>query len=496
MTNMFKKTLVAAALAGLSVNAMAAVNLVDESTRVAVSTERLSNTTTNFNLPRENFVVELGAEYAVGDIITITFDTDAIAANQFRSTITTSDTLDADGLPDPNVGGSTLALGLLSTTANSVTYRVTEVNGALSTVGQKFTIANGANFAVNAAKVLSNGGLTASYAAQTSNGVAIDQGQKSSVKLVHVASEFVGAIGTAMNSTIDVNNNRRNFVAAAPLSNIESRLVVRQGLRDELNIGTAADPVWIDFILPVTASTVTHTVTGDFSWVVDTDANVPGVQARADVVAITGCAGVTDGTDVTFTAGSMTFDCPSTAAGVTQDVTITFNVKQGAAAVGGVDVAPGTLPTGSYTFTGDFTYNVGGPTRTTTVGPVAAGQWTLNGSQVYIPYMLYGPTAEQTIQLTNKGTQSGDITATAVVNGQTLDLGKVGVSNARTVTSLNSAIRNAMVAKGVNLSGPGNFAVGLTLVTNVPADDVTVYSAYQRGNGDRLVVVNDSNGRP
>ncbi|MBV2127782.1 hypothetical protein [Arsukibacterium indicum] len=480
MKTTFKKTLLAVAVAGFSVNAVAAVNIVDDSTAVAFSTERLSNTATTVTIPRENLEVTLGAEYAVGDIITFTFSNDAIAASQFKSTITTSDTLNADGTPAANVAGSPVTLGLLSSTATSVTYRVTEVSTATTTVGQKFTIAAGATFAANAAKLQSGSGLTVTYAAQTSSGVTIDAGTKSSFKLVYTASEFSTAV-TTLDAIIDVNDSRLSFTGAT--------------FQDALGVTVSQNPTFdpdgtgpmapVAFLAPVTYVSSKYVVNGDFSWVTDTSSTTAGVQAPASAVAITGCTGATDGaTGVTFTATSMTFTCtdaPATA------VTATFDVRQGGAK------APAALNASTYTVTNTINYNTG-TAQTLEIGPKSAGAWTLNGSQVRVPYMVVGGGRFGIIaNVTNHGSKSGNITLDVFAEDGTTIASNyaAGTSAPGSVTSVAGALNAALSAAGVSTTSPVKFSFQIT--TNVPENDVIVYAAYtDNTTSERAIVNNDS----
>nr|WP_245785636.1 hypothetical protein [Alkalimonas amylolytica] len=357
--------------------------------------------------------------------------------------------------------------------STSATYRVTAIDtsNGNSSIGSVGTIP-----ALEFAKSNLAAGATVHFSAKTNTGLDLDTGgtnDERKVDLVKVVSQFT-TTAPSFARVIDVEQQRRRFTDAdAPNGDYTV-----DGQFNIVSLVTGGNV----YARPITG--VKHTLAGDFSWVRDTDANTAGIQPAAGVFVVdpATCPGLAN---LTVTVNAVSFECTAVAA----NTTLTIDPEANRTATHNP-----VLPTQTFSATSEVTYS--GPVATGKVfDAVGAGSWTLNGSSVYIPYMLYGPTAEQTIQLTNKGNQNGDIFATAVVGGNTLDLGKVGTSNARTVTSLNAAIRNAMVAKGVNLAGPGNFAVGLTLVTNVPEQDVTVYSAYQRGNGDRLVVVNDSNGK-
>lgn len=476
MKTTFKKTLLAAAVAGFSLNAAAAVNIVDDSTAIAFSTERLSNTATTVNIPRENLEVTLGAEYAVGDIIKFTFSADAIAATQFKTTVTSSDTLNADGTPAANVAGATVTLGLLSSDATSVTYRVTEVSAALTTVGQKFTIAAGANFAATASKLLN--GLSVSYAAQTANGVTIDAGTKSSFKLVYTASEFSTAV-TKLDAVVDVNDSRLSFTGATFTDDL-GVTVAQNATYDPDGTGPLAA---VNFLNPVTYVSSKYVVNGDFSWVVDSNTTTAGIQANAAAASIAGCTGATDAaTGVTFTVDSMTFTCTDTPA---TPVTVTFDVRQGLGAK-----APAAIPASSYTVTNTINYTAG-TAQTLVVGPKDAGAWTLNGSQVRVPYMVVGGSRFGIIaNVTNHGNKDGSITLDIFAEDGSVIASNypAGTSKAGSVTSVAPAL---LAALGGSPATVTKFSFQVT--TNVPENDVLVYAAYtDNTTSERAIVNNDS----
>lgn len=478
MKTTFKKTLLAAAVAGFSLNAVAAVDVVTNSTAVTYSTERLANTATTVTIPRENFVVTLGAEYAVGDIIKFTFSNDAIAASQFRSTITSSDTLLGTGLPDANVAGATITLGLLSSDATSVTYRVTEVSTAATTVGQKFTIAANATFAATASKVLS--GLTVTYAAETSNGVTIDAGTKSSFQLVHTGSEFSVTAPTKLNATIDVEESRLLFSNVGGHSTTVDRLDVTTTQAAGIDTdGTGPLPV-TNFTNPVTFTSVKHTITGDFSWVEDADANTAGIQPDTSTLTLTGCAGAADADDATWTATSVSFTCTTAAA-----INVDFDITQGGAK------APVTVPTTSYSLESLVTYNVG-TAKTATFGPIDAGSWTLNGSQVRVPYMVVNNSRFGIIaNVANHGSKDGAITLDVFAEDGTKLASNyaAGTSKAGSVTSVAAALKAALVAAGKDLDNTTKFSFQVT--TNVPQNDVQVYAAYTDATTSERAIVNN-----
>jgi len=484
MKTIFKKTLVAVALAGLSANAFAAVNLVDGSTQVAYSTQALEAIATTFTVPGQNFVVELGAEYAVGDIVTFTFSNDALASSQLASTITTSSALAANGSPAANgAGKAAVTLGLLSTTATSATYRVTEVSTAATTVGQKFILAklgtvapatDPTTLALNAAKVKAGNGFKISFAAQTSNGIVIDSSaSKSSIQLVLTGDQFAVAAKPVLDAIIDVNADRKKFEGGVTVDALTLTTTNKTGV--DLNADGTADVLWVPVTGSVAYNKVSYVVKGDFSWIKDTDTDTPAIDF--DPATLTVPVACTIGT---VKVDSIAVSCTTAAAHV-----LTFDTAQGP------ETDP-VIPVTSFTYDATVTHTTDKTIAYAT--GLTAGSWTLNGSSVFVPYMVYGTLNDvsygQVINVANNSSKVGDIKVDAWNEDGTVLLSnvKVGEAKANTVTSIAGAVRSAL-----NGAGLVNGKVSMKITTNVPGKAVTVYSAYVDGvTRERAIVNNDS----
>lgn len=124
----------------------------------------------------------------------------------------------------------------------------------------------------------------------------------------------------------------------------------------------------------------------------------------------------------------------------------------------------------------------------------SAGAWSVDGSVVKVPYLvLQDGRFNNVVTVTNTGSGSGEITIDIVDEaGVSIASGvSAGMSTPGSQVNLAAAIRNAVAAKK-NLANVTKFAV--TITTNVPADDIAVYSAYTDVNngGERAIVNNDS----
>lgn len=474
MTNMFKKSLLATALLSAGVVNAAVLNPTDPTTpatagQVApllVSSQYLdgnatvapSHSATVLNANAVTLVLQ--AEYTNNDTFTLTFSAPLAAA--MPTAITTQ-------------GGSTneVTFGLISggTAGDSTaTYRVTSLLNAVTTVGEYLQFNAGQ---IKFAKAAAKSGVTVSFAAQTNNGLPLDTsgGARRSATLVKVVDQFVKKVDPTFNRVIDVGAQRKSFVDLSGDKTVTGTISITED----------ADLVAAN---KRAVSSIKHTINGNFSWVRDTDANTPGIQYVANTFVVTGCVYTPTGSPA-LTATSLTFTCENFG---DVDVTIDPELQKTGAPTGWVAPA---IPHHTLTATSEATFT--GPAGSEKLFDNATvGVWSLNGSSVHIPYMPYGDNITQVINLNNAGTQTGDISVEAIDRTGT-KYGPIVIGSAQTgrQVALAESIKNALIGAGM----PANERASITLVTNVPAADVTVYSAYNVNGTGARIVVNDSNGK-
>ncbi len=440
MKTMFKKTLVAAALAGFGFAAQAAdvtTNVVNISKQGAVTGD----------LTAGNIVVALEAAYAVGDTVTFTFSGGLKTA---PLTITSS-------------GLNAVTLGRTGQTATTVTYRVTEITGAGAAHGS-FTFSGASAFVFKAADVVALGKVNATFGATLGNTTSpldapveynADEDLTSGA-VFNVRDQFAAAITAAnrFNGVLDVAEDREEFTDGGTTD------VLTIGLTNRADLGA------------VVKGATTFKVNGDFSWAADASVANPV------------CAGGAVAGTPAITATSYTFTCNAASTGATLEL----------------DIAQGddTVPVSPTSFTLDVSHAYGAATASLSQGPLNAGAWTVNGASVTIPYMAYGTigtkTFSQIINLTNNGAQTGkvyaDVWATDAAGKSSPVLSNVvvGTTNPKATLKLAGVLKTAMEAKGFK-----DGTVAIRLLADVKADSVSVYSAYvDNATTERAIVNNDS----
>ncbi|BDX07683.1 hypothetical protein [Planctobacterium marinum] len=444
---LLKKTLLATAVAVTCSTALAGTVSV---TKQVHSSEGLTGVTANQTSNAISYT--LAAAYQEGDRITFTFPDGALVANGFPAQVNVPAVNSAT--PANAIAG--LALGLLNSDTNSVTYRVTSItqptDGVNTTYTDRTTI--GAVLPLGTidytADAVRNGSVTVTVSSVTAAGDTLDASGTRTATVAEAKTQFGTASVTApFDAVVDVSQMRQAFVG---------------GVADSMS--------WAITDVDTTGWLNVATVNA-------TSGTVVNLYGEAGKMGNVTAAQWSSAGSRTFTADSARLSVAY--GGMTTNDTITFTPLTGTSAA----------VIEAQAFTADFTYNytsAGSQAGSATVGSgLSAGSWTLNGATVNIPYMPYGPTASQVVYVTNSGTQAGDISVTAFDNnGNTFDLGVIGTANAQTVTKLAPAINTALEAAGFAGS-----QASITVTVNAPEDDITVHASFNIGGNDRAFVITD-----
>jgi len=424
------------------------------------------------NLGNTGFTVKLNAEYALNDKITISFPCACLVDTSLPSTI--QSTL--------GTGGQRLTFALLSSSSSAATYRVTDRVNSDST--RNLTLSFPDSITINMAAA--SGGVSVAFSAATSAGDAFDTSltfnptdttYAASATLVTVLDQFDGDVVTPLDGVIDVNP----AAGTTPLTRF-----TLGGTSDSVTIGTynvtPSDVVatYPAFAQTANVSAVTYTVSGDFSW---------ATEARKSSVFVPSCASGT-ASGLTLTTGSISWSCKgvnnvgnSSTASANSTLSIRVNQQTGLTA----------LPTTTFTASSSVAYfspngqsGENGTTTSKTVLPAGteAGAWTINGAQIFVPYMPYGSTIDQVIYVANKSGVAGDIAVQYIGTDTTsvVNLGKVGTINGRSTLNISPLIKAALPAAA---QASGRLAFIITI--NAPVNDVDILASYRIGD-DRAFV--------
>jgi hypothetical protein len=224
---------------------------------------------------------------------------------------------------------------------------------------------------------------------------------------------------------------------------------------------TLADDTTLDSAALITG--ITFTLNGDFSYLVDEDADVAGIQndAWSLDLDIAGAAADAIYEATTVTASAITWVVTETAGAAALD-----QVDNIAIDFDNADNGDGDQPMtdGTYTYDVTLAYNdlgtdgigtdaAAGSVAVTAAG--AAGAFTLNGSTTTVSNYPLSSAVTQFVWVTNTGSQNGDIFATAIggTGAQTMSSCDLGVSSGageiiRITDELNTCLTDAGMTAG------------------------------------------------
>jgi hypothetical protein len=458
MKQLFKTTLLAAAVTATCSTAVAGTVAVDKQVHSLEGLAGVTGTQTSGNI-----TYTLGATYQEGDKLTLTFPENTLDKTNPIGGFPSVITIPAVDGTDATNSLAGLTWGLLNhsvgkvldngTVVDTVTYRVTNLalpkhtttnanidNG--STLGAVLGAgANTLSISYAPSALLTNDKIEVTVSSETAGGDELDSGGTRTATIAEAKTQFGSAtVNSKFEGVINVSASRKSFVS---------------GGADSFGY-TVDNPMvtgWLNLATNLTLKANLYGEAGKMS----------GVKA----------ANFTTGGTATFTEDqaklAITYASTNNVVDVTE--TVTFTPPTGTDAI---VLEP-------QDFNADLKYDytsAGGTNGTKTVATgLDVGEWDLNGASVNIPYMPYSPTASQIIYVTNSGDQAGDISVVAFDDkGQTYTLNNIATANANTVTKLTTKVGQALENAGFTAG-----KLSLTITVNAPADDITVYASYNAG---------------
>jgi hypothetical protein len=436
MRSLFKASLVAAAVVAAGTASAGTLTLSDASTPaglISLSKEGALAGVPGATINSADVIHTVEVGYSVNDEITFTMTAGASAS--WPATINY----------EAGIGSGSMVSTLFTTSEDgeTATYRVNQVSAEITagetTIGATATI-TGITLTTAA---IASGDIMLNVSSKATNGQNFDPA--TGVKLAESEEQFGDVkVSTPLNQEITVISGRKEFTDGD----------------DDTLVWEASDNTDLNSPAIITGTTVV--LSGDFSGFIseDFESEKGGELVYVDAakqLTITYSSGVTTDTIKIIPDGEAVLVAQN-------DFSITAARKYGASA------------TASAT---DLTADL---------GSANAGEWTLDGAQVNIPYMPYGNNISQILYVTNEGSLPGEISGTAFdENGMDYDLGSLGTVGAGSVKKVTTDVKNKLEGYGFT-SGK----VSITLTVNAPDDKITVYAAYNVGGSDRGTVNTDS----
>lgn len=242
---------------------------------------------------------------------------------------------------------------------------------------------------------------------------------------------------TKLNGEVSTGNGRAQFTASPN--------------QDVLTIANV-DNAGVDAL---TIAKAVHTITGDFSWLMDYDATANGGDADGVLEAGELAVGVTD---TGCTAGVATLNSTMTTLTMTDTGVIAASCAIELNNVG--NAAGGSAISAPQSFSVTSTYTDAGGNAITATN--SAGAFTLDGSSTDIAFLPFGSDYAQSITVTNDGSVVGAITVTLTAGGMDYTKTLTATSAAKSVTNISAEVAAFAAESGVT----GDAAINVT--TNAP----------------------------
>jgi hypothetical protein len=475
MTNLFKKSALAVAIFAVAGAAQAEVTLTGTPSAVSKQYKALTVASNQVDI---KFVTADKSAFAAGNKIVVTF-----AGGQLASAAATITATVAGAQNATPAAITAVTLTRESVSENSATYVIGALTPALgdlaaATIAATATITLPASsFSFTSSSVLASNAVTVDVAIASSANVVVtraaaDTGKTKTMFAVvnQFETKFDGetaeAAGKVIDKTINLSANRRAFTGTTNAD--------KYTFSTEFNTANVSPKDTngdaLTFALSATRGKVNYQLTGDFSWIQDTDASASGIQPASGTVAVTSTGGAISG--LTVAADKITF----TADAATTEVQMAFDVRQGGT------TSPVALNDTKFALTSEQVYTNGADEGSMIVASnKAAGDFDNNGSSASVYYMPFGANVTQILYATETaGVADANIRVSARDEKGVLLLDGVvlGKTAARGITELSTPLAQALAAKGFT-SGK----VRLTVEADAPG--IQVFSAYNVA-GDRL----------
>ena len=152
------------------------------------------------------------------------------------------------------------------------------------------------------------------------------------------------------------------------------------------------------------------------------------------------------------------------------------------------NVAAAVIPVQAFSGKSVFTYNnSAGTAKTKTVTHASLGAFTLNGAAVTAYAVPMGSTVSRFLWVSNKGSTAASLNATVIAEGVSYGPYSIGSAAGLKATSVGGLIDTALTGAGVTL--PNNSRATITIDSPVKQADITVSASYKHiGDADRLLL--------
>lgn len=446
---MFKKSLMALAMAGAAFNASAVLTLDPNgstaTTEVLIISAEGSKNTTSVAISDVDVVLGTITGFTTASSIEITITGGTLTPSTSLTAV--HDTATTNLVSSSAVTYPTLTKAVLTFTGSGAAE--TAIRAAVAT--DVITLGG-----LSIAPTSTDAGSKIGYTVKVLSNVGGSVIDSVTGTVAVYSNQFAAIASPKADGTIDVGNQRLSYEAKA-VSDV---------------IGVSLTSAQVDLMAADgTAGTIKTVLTGSFAYL---DGDASGTVDAGSVTTTSGSPTVSaDFTTVTETAaaiGTGLFD-----GGIldTEVEAITLTV----------DGKTNVLGTQTFSISTEFDYVDQGTKTNTFSSVLAGGSWSLNGSSSFIPYLPFDSSFSQSVTVTNTGVVPGAITIDWTSAGVEATTELTAVAAANSITDITAELKALAAANGIT----GDAA--LSVVVNSPNTDVRVSALYYSlADADRGVV--------
>jgi hypothetical protein len=450
---MFKKTLIALSVVGMSSTAVSLTihpSKDPSSNPIVVQTPSITNVASLDLYAATAYFVHLDANYNSGNTIQVSYTGAAIDEDYIFPTAAISLTADTDTTASTCAASQIASFAGWNATTLTATYQFTGITAATDGCVMAIPVINvdGASLSTTDTFSVSAKGATAFGTLET----------LAASKLIDVAvNNIAQTVATPINGIIDVENARTQLTDSMIANTADATDTVTVTMTEGTQASGAADLLGSKGV-----------ITGNFAWTKKTAAD--GTVSRVGVTVSNSTALVITDTSVAYTA--------SAAGTLAHAIVLTPQTADDKT----------ILATTAYSLATTYTYDNGiDATVLSDTLTAALGAWTINGASIVAYGIPNSAAVTPFLWIQNKGVSVGEISVDVICDGTAIPTISAGTAAAKSNTSIASIVQAGVDAAGTCAAGSRYDA---SITVNGPAADMTATSGYRvtaaDGSNDRL----------
>lgn len=460
---MFKKSLMALALASLSTASLAGTVSLRDAAFASVTAPDISVEGWAAAADKK---IAAGNGWAAATIVSINADTSYVANDVVIVTVTNG-VFDTTVTPTVTTAATTAAAADAPAKATLLDFSdSTTLRLRLGDAVAKDAVIRIAGLKVTATSAAKDAEVKLASSVLSSNATIGTYDKGTAVKVAEFSQQFVPTINTKLNAQVSTGAGRQQFTGTDTLTD-----VLKVTIANDTGLNSAITATEVNYTLAATS--LSFAMDYDAKPAGDANGKLSSTELKKAFVPTSG-VGIDDTLTLSINEGYTALSVKNVPTGTIDALELTTTVV-GKDKAGSELVAPQ-----SFALTGKVKH-AGGEFTVAGLDAVSVGSWSLDGSTGDIKFLPFGPEYAQSVTVTNSGTVVGAITAEIFHDGKTYSKKLTATAAANAVTNISAELR-AFAAEN---SVVGDARIRLTI--NAPS--ITANAIYYHiADADRVNV--------